>query len=699
MAVELEMTAAESDREPEGPRRRTDVVAWLVAAAALLGGACFALINAHYNGGRLITPLDDAYIHLQYGAQLGRGEFLRFHDGDPISTGASSLLYIVALGAMHFLGAQGGLLLPAAVLLGVICHALTAVLVVRLGRRLSGPAAGAWAGALVALSGPLLWSSTTGMEVSLASLLLATTLLVYLRETERGVFALTPVLMTLAALCRLEALAFFLLLPPLMIWRGWRRPGERLARIGLAAWSLLPFLVVGAQLLFYKLATGSASPNGSQAKSHLSAPNSNLDGFAGATADNFAALLDILTGISRQDFVFPGALLLAGIGVVALVGRAGAHRDAGLVIGVGTVLALGAISTMATALWQQGRYLHPFLPLFLLTVVLGAGAAAGWLRLPARAVTGLLVVAALFTAVALPMWAHVAVQDSASIRERLVKIATWAKGHLPPDARLGVHDVGAAAYLGGHETVDLVGLTTNGLAEPAINGMGSLYEALREMPPDQRPDYIAAYNSMPNGVDLAALADGSIYAEPVLTTPLMTVWRCDWSLLGSGDRPSIPVQGRIRDHVDIGSMASERAHEHVVRPARSDFQPMTELRTVPVDGRRLVDSARHVWGEQEFTLHHLTPGEPVRLIARHDSRDPVPGRYTGMRQVRVFAGEQEIGKHRLEPDPAGWAESVIEIPAEAVTGFELTVRLAATQEFVGPYPDYKSFGFWAVQRP
>ncbi|GAA2359641.1 hypothetical protein GCM10009854_43080 [Saccharopolyspora halophila] len=697
MAVELEMTRTEAGDERTEPGRRADVVAWLVAAAALVGGLCFVLVNAYYNGGRLIPALDDAYIHMQYGAQIGRGEFLRFNDGDPISTGASSLLYVTILGAMYFLGAQGGLLLPAAVLLNIICHALTAVGVVLLGRRLSGPVAGAWAGALVALSGPLLWSATTGMEVSLIAFLLVATLLVFVRESERGSFPITPVLVSLAALGRLEALIFFLLLPPLMIRRIWRRPGKTAARLGATAWSLLPFALIAAQLVFYKIVTGSASPNGSQAKSHLNMPNFNLGELLGGMADNYAALLEILAGISRQDFTFPGALLFAGIGVVYLVGEPGVHRQVGLIIGAGTVLALGAVSTMATALWQQVRYLHPFLPLFLLLVVLGVGAVVGWLRLPARAATALLVVAALFTAVSVPLWAHVAIQDSASIRARLVKVATWANGNLPADARLGVHDVGAAAYLGDNKTVDLIGLTTNGLAEPAINGMGSLYEALREMAPEQRPDYIATYNSMPNGVDLARLANASIYAEPMLSTPQMTVWRCDWSLLNSGDRPTIPVDGQVRDHFDIASMRSEEAHDHEFRAARSDFQPMTEVRTVETGGREVVDSARHIWGEQEFTLHDLEPGRDLRLVARYDSRGPVPGRYTGTRQVRVYADGHEIGKHRLAPDPKGWSESVIEIPAERVTGSELTVRLAATQEFVGPYPDYKSFGFWAVQ--
>lgn len=694
MAVEV---LTESD-PTTAPRRRwrPEYAAWLVAATAFLAGTLFVLVNVYYNHGRFIPALDDAYIHMQYGAQMGRGAFLRFQDGDPVSTGASSLLYVMLLGVLYFLGAQGGLLVPAAVLFGLVCHAAASAGIVALGRRMGAQSAGTWAGVLTALSGPLLWGATSGMEISLTAMLLVTTMLMFVRESP-GPFRFTPVLAALAVLSRMEELAFFALLPLVLSYLAWQRPGKRLTRLGATVWHFLPVFVLAAQLLIYKLATGNAAPNGSQAKSYLSMPNFNLGELVGRTGDNFQAFLQIFTGITRQDIAFPGALLLAGIAVAVLMSRPGKQRWVALIVGSGTVLALGATSTMSTAMWQQLRYIQPLIPLFLLFTVLGIGAVRTRIGLSSRAGTGLVAVAALFTAAWLPHWAHVTIQDSASIRERLVTIAAWAKGNLPADARLGVHDVGAAAYLSGRHTVDLVGLTTNGLAKPALNGIGSLYEAIHDLPANQRPDYVAAYNSMPGGVELDKLADGSAYAEPVLTTPVLTVWRCDWSLLGSGDRPSTPVAGQIRDYVNIGSMSSEQAHQFEFHAARSDFPPITELRTVDQGGHKMVDSARHIWGEQDFTLHHLQPGKPLQLVARYDSRDPMPGRYTAMREVRVFAGGTEIGKHRLDPTADGWAETTIDIPPQAVTGTDLTIRLAAPQQFVGPYPDYKSFGFWAVQ--
>ncbi|TDC99335.1 hypothetical protein E1181_29665 [Saccharopolyspora terrae] len=678
-------------------RWRADRTAlWAVPLLALLAGLSFVLVNVHYNGGHYIPPLDDTYIHLQYGKQIGQGEFLRYNDGDPISTGASSLLYVVVLGALHFLGMDGGLLMPAAVLSGVVCHALTAGGVLLLGRRVAGPIAGVWAGVLVALSGPLLWGASSGMEVSITSLLLVATLLMLVREAPSGVFRFTPVLVALAALCRLEALVFLLLVPPLMMVLSARRGRNLATRIASVAWCALPFAVIAAQLLFYLVTTGHSSPNGSQAKSHMSMPNLSLGELAGKTADNFSAFMEILAGLNRQDFAFPGALLLAALGVAVLVRDGGTRRWVGWTIGIGTLLALGAISTMGTALWQQVRYLQPFLPLFVLAAVIGLVEVGKRLRLGDKAPVALLAVAGLFTALSVPTWVHNAVQDSGGIRERVVALAAWTKGNLPEGARLGVHDVGAAAYLGGHPTVDLVGLTTNGLAKPALHGMGALYEELRAMSPDDRPDYIAIYDRMPNGVQLEHLADAGVLGAPVLSLPVMTVYKADWSLIDTGDVPMRPFRGTIRDHVNVGSMDSEADHDHEVHTSRAGFQPLTEARTLETGGHEVVDSARHIVGEEEFTLRNLLPGEEVRLIARHDSAGPKPGLYTGARDVRVIVDGTDLGKHWLKPETKGWSETVITIPAHLVTSSELTVRLAALTSF-GPSPDYKSFGYWAVQ--
>ena len=45
----------------------------VVAGLAVLTGCFFVGMNLVYNGGQLSAPLDDVFIHLQYGSQIGEG--------------------------------------------------------------------------------------------------------------------------------------------------------------------------------------------------------------------------------------------------------------------------------------------------------------------------------------------------------------------------------------------------------------------------------------------------------------------------------------------------------------------------------------------------------------------------------------------------------------------------------------------------
>ena len=88
-------------------------------------------------GGRIALPLDDPYIYFQYAAQTAHGEFLRYNDGDPITTGATSLLYVLAL-TPFALVAKGTALLIVAMVGAAALFFLTLRSVYRI--------AGAWIG-------------------------------------------------------------------------------------------------------------------------------------------------------------------------------------------------------------------------------------------------------------------------------------------------------------------------------------------------------------------------------------------------------------------------------------------------------------------------------------------------------------------------------------------------------------------------
>ena len=692
-------------------------------AVALLLGAGFVAVSLAYNRGSLVPPLDDVYIHLQYARQFGDGEPLRYQPGAEITTGASSLLWMVLLGAAHAVGFDGRWLLAVAVAGGVVGVALAAAFTSAAATRLGGRAAGWWAGLLTALCGPLLWGGASGMEVGLLAALVTGTLLSYLRERPR--FRWTPVVAALLALTRPEgflvaaaftaAMAWTLLRscpgtpPGELSWLRWQRgfPSGRAAARGLLV--AAPVVVFAAQLLLFRVLTGTPQANGVLAKSwlHTGFLHQPLE-IADHVQRNVAALLASLAGLSGQDVLAPLALV-AVLGVAALAARR--ERTLAVALGGGLVLVVAAVATLTTAMWQDLRYLQPFLPLLLLLVVLGAG------LVPHRVARGgLLAVVLLFTVAATPAWALRLGQQASAMREGPVSVAQWIAGNVPPGDVVAVNDVGAAAWFGGHRTVDLVGLTTNGMASPSLNGPGTLYEALRALPPDERPQWFAVFDRW-GGVPVADLGRaGLLGTEPVITFGLagparpisasapqtcqidrscdrVSIWRADWFTADSAQAPDAPVPGRIVDHLNVGDTADEAAHGWTTDPPVLGVQPDSVLdRSVVAPGRLVADSGRHVVGGETFTLGGTVPGRPVTLTGRIGAGPARPGERT--RVVAVDVDGRPAGEWTL-PDAQPWAQASFTVPGELVTGDRVTVTTRPVAPLLAPYPDYRSYGWWA----
>lgn len=698
------VTSPSTDRSTSAP-----VVS---GALALLLGAVLVAVSVGYNRGSLVPPLDDVYIHLQYARQFGDGEPLRFQPGAEITTGASSLLWMVLLGAAHAVGFDGRWLLAVAVVGGVVGVACATGFTSAAATRLGGHAAGWWAGLLTALCGPLLWGGASGMEVGLLAALTTGTLLSYLRERPR--FRATPVVAALLALTRPEGFLLAAAFTAAMAWTLLRpapgpaaRAGRPWGRLALVA---VPVVVFAGQLLLYRVLTGTSQANGVLAKSwlHTGFLRQPLE-IADHVQRNVAAILASLSGLSGQDVLAPLALVLAVLGVAVLAARR--ERVLAVVLGGGLASVVLAVATLTTAMWQDLRYLQPFLPLLLLLVVLGAGLVGN-----RAARTGLLAVVLLFTLAATPAWALRLGQQASAMREGPVSVAQWIAGNVPPGDAVAVNDVGAAAWFGGHRTVDLVGLTTNGMAAPSLNGPGTLYEALRALPGPERPQWFAVFDRW-GGVPVADLGRaGLLGAEPVITFGLagparpisasapqtcqldrscdrVSIWRADWSAADSAQAPDLPVPGRIVDHLNVGDMADEAAHGWTTDPPVLGVQPDSVLdRAVVAPGRLVADSGRHVVGGETFTLGGTVPGRSVTLTGRIGAGPALPGERT--RVVAVDVDGRPAGEWTL-PDAQPWAQASFTVPGELVTGDRVTVTTRPVAPLLTPYPDYRSYGWWA----
>jgi hypothetical protein len=678
----------------------------VVLALAFLVGCLFVGSNLFYNrgdisdeGANISAPLDDTFIHLQYGHQIGEGEWFRYNDGDPVSTGASSFLYVLVLGAAHFLGFAGTYLLGFALIVGVGLFVLAALLGYALGRRLAGERAGLWSGLLITTNGAFAWGATSGMEVALLSVLIIATLLTLAQELTSGRFLLTPVFATLAALTRPEGLLFagaitgavvFALLRDL----GKTRPGV-LRRSMAVLYAFLPIAAGAAQFLYYRVATGYSVPNGVLAKSLLYQPTFYPTEFLDEVSGNLAAItLNVLMGLEPGNYLFPGTLVFCVLGVWYLAVKDTRHRVFAVVSGMALALAISSIATLGTWGWHYNRYLLPFFPPVLVFAVVGFCSLTGSRRgtwLPG-ALAGF---ALLVSLLGLPTWAAIMGGASLQVREQQISVGYWIRENLPSGARVGINDAGAIRYYGGHPTVDLIGLTTDGLALPSRHGPGSLYEALEQMPEEKRPDYFAVYpdwfpDLYTSGLFGEEIARLSLSSRPevagVVGGSEVAVFRANWGLARSGE--ALRGTGTVKDALDVADLESEREHAYEMRMPLIGLEPANILtRERSPDGEVVLDAGRGVPGEEEFTVTGLSRNRPVEVIMRTTSAPFA---------LQVQADDRHVGAWSFQPSGSGWQQATFTIPAEFVRSGSLRVRLAPPQDT--PLQTHTAYHYWFVQQ-
>jgi hypothetical protein len=682
----------------------------VVLALAVLVDSLFVGTNLYYNradlsdnGVNISAPLDDTFIHLQYARQLGEGQWFRYNDGDPVSTGASSFLYVLVLGAAHFLGISGAHLLGFAIILGAGLFVLAALLGYELGRRLAGERAGLWSGALIAVNGAFAWGATSGMEVALFSVLILGTLLAFLRELSSGRFLLTPILAALTALTRPEGLLFAMVITGAVVFvllRDFRKTRPDLLRRSVAVpYAFLPIAAGVAQYTFYRIATGSSVQNGVLAKSLLYEPVFYPTEFLDAVFQNLTKLnLFVLTGLEPGNYLFPGTILFCVLGVLYLALEDARYRT--FAVASGTALVVAMSSTAILGLpgapwgWHHYRYLLPFFPPWLVFAVVGfysLGTLNRKIWFP-EALAGFAILCSLL---GLPVWAATTGGNSLQIKEQQVTIGYWIRENLPPGARVGVNDVGAMRYYGGHPTVDLIGLTTNGLALPCRNGLGSLYEALEKMPKEKRPDYFAIYPTWFPGFEDSGVLDQEIARFSLSSRPEtagivggseVVVTRADWSLARSGD--TFRGEGTVRDTLDVADLESEREHDYEMRMPLIGLEPanlLTRMRSP--DGEVVLDGGRGLPGAEEFTITGLSPNRPVEVVMRTSDAP-----FT----LQVQADSELLGEWAFQPSGSGWQEATFTIPAQSVRSRSLRVRLSPSE--AAPLETHTAYHYWFVQR-
>lgn len=681
---------------PYGPALAVSLLVGLICARAILDRA-----------GEPGAPLDDSFIHLQYARRLAEGHFFSYVPGEGYTTGATSFLWPILLAPFHALGLHGTSLLYAAWLLGGIAHTGVAVEVFRLADRLAGRPAAVGAGAMSLLCGAFAWFAWSGMETmpfAWATLRAARASAAYC-EPPRGRPApqvrelvalgfIGPLLRPEGALCSLMAAAAIGLGP-----RGERQNLARRAR------ALLPLggpLVV--PLLHLALA-GHATSSTTMVKWLLANPA--YDGaqiWAAVEGNLHLFFTNILDGgewtavFLPEHFAKP--LLL---GAIALP-FAGARRRLPIHAATVALVALGALAscTYLSFLWNRVRYVWPFAGAWFVLLACFAREAGDLARLARPRLTFVTPLLAGALAGALAMRLPWSIQDlsqsARAITRQQVVLARWAKDHLPADARVGVNDTGAIAYLSGLRTFDVVGLTTEGEARYWVAGAGSRFEHYEALPPSRLPTHFIVYPHWMACPPVLGkeLTSATVVDQAILGGQTMVAYAARYDALGSGALPVPKPEGlTLVDELDVADLASEQAHGYDARGAEDQDNQVAMVRVDPggegvARGATVADGGRYNRTIDRFEAR-LPEGRPLQMILRVGAEEAT--------EIVIAEGGSEVS--RVTIAPGTWVERAVDLPAEGAArgSTMITVRVAGDRgEHAEGAARFQSFHYWFYAR-
>ena len=712
----------------EGPARNDAVrrllIATLLAALTLSVSSWFFLSAGKFTDGRLCAPLDDSFIYFQYAHRLADGHGLSYSPGDAPTTGATSVLYTLLLALGYRLGAAGGNLILYGFVLGSCFLFLSSLLLARVVQSLSNWVAGTAAAILFLLNGHVLWSYLSGMEVGLFGSTLLLTLFMLQNERAKGRFYGTAVAAALMGWSRPEGI--FLAAPVaitlLVISRG--RP--RAERIGVFVIALLGAL----QFPLNFVLTGSFLSTGSQVKSVFFTQEPDI---RAAYMRRFLELPYFVLNLFLTDFHSSsfGPRWAAVAGLFLKLGSAAAALGFLFVRKHRTPAALVLLSWVFLSLflslipWAWDVHLHryqmPYFPVFLVLACAGLGmlaeGAAGRSRFPAEGsptaeptfgarssrpadgarTAALAVLCVLFALAGVSFFgtakrmARIYAHNCENIFHQQVSVAEWIRANSGDRFRVGLNDAGAIAYVSGRRTYDFVGLTTPGQAMNWRSGIGSIVEALEDLPEDRLPDLLAIYpNWLPFLVSSGMARDELFRAHLDLNTICggtdKVVYLPDWSLLRSG-HPVPPVPRtpapKLMDEVDVADLASEARHSYrVIGTWRSTAKVLEDA-----SGKTALDGGRIVFAGERMTVR-CVPGKELKIVARLDDRSA---------GIALHLRGTMAGYSTLQKQPLKWSYATFTVPAGLVKSNRLEVTVRRGRTPAGQEKSYGSYHYWFLQ--
>ena len=708
-------------RMPDAPPPRDEkplLDKGVLVGLCLVAALCYFSAMWRATAGSPSPPLDDSFIHFQYAREMARGRFLQYNGDGPVTTGATSLLYVMLLAPYFWLPFPGSGVVLYAFVLGAAGLIASTLLVRAIVANEASRGAGLLAGVLFACNGYVLWGYLSGMEVAL----FGTLVLVLLRLIQRGAQpppavgqARAPgvrapdtaegrcarhqlvglpeaIIGSLLALTRPEGAILACLLLGLVVAWQWR---ECRGRIGYAAYgfALVPVAVAASQFGLYWLLTGSPLMAGQVAKDLLHEP--------GMTASEF--LRQFAAGFVRVTFrdigwrmVQPAAFAMMLLAAVMAVAREAALRRLGWhsVACAWMILGVAATCTLMEPNLHHNRYQTALSGLFIVYAALGwhfVCSQARAIGLDGKRSSVLfcaggvgLTVLALCQAFAMGLQYG---RHCGEIHAQHMRMGQAIAQTLPENATVATHDAGAIRFLGRRKVYDLIGLVTPNDPRTGRHGVASLYEEMEALPKPRRPTHFAVF---PGWVDFQRFG----LLRPILSVPLfrptialpeLCLYESDWALAGSGDTiHNAELLLKLRgytcvDRLDVADVASERAHGYRVDIGGSARVPKTFLMCGTVagaDGSALVIDAGRCVALSESWQAAVTP-----------HRDTI----VAMRSLCV--AEDRLAKAVTGQSDAWVERIVVESSAAQIDTPKLPVKMCPVWG-----TELQSFHYWVYQK-
>ena len=448
----------------------------LLVAAALLLPLALYLVRERQIAGAQGFPLDDSWIHLQFARNLAAGAGFSYNPGEPVA-GSTAPLWTLLLGAGAVVASAS---LATAKVIGVIAT-LAAALITRRAALAWGTRPDVALVAAIALvwMGPLAWGALSGMEVSLAAMLVAAALLAHARDR----LLVSAACAALAVLARPEAL----LLVPLLV------AARPLTLRRVAVFSAITVIVVAPAVLFSLSTAGTPYPATAAAK-----VEGGLVGWLGGVREPAA-----VTWIERPGAFFKAWLvwlatthwlLPIALGPALILGWRRVGRALGLVelALVAHPLGMALLAPYRGPAFQEGRYSIHLLPLAVLAIAVAVGSpgtdrAAAAAPALGRRRWGLGLAAAAWLAIAAATLVPAATRYAwgvQNINAMQVHLGRWVDAQLPKSARIALNDIGAIAFFSRRDVIDLMGLVTPEIIPYRRRGESGVMDYISETCPD-----------------------------------------------------------------------------------------------------------------------------------------------------------------------------------------------------------------------